>query len=118
MVGSSLLAAHLSPSLLFDEIEARTLSSVRFSNFQFGVTTGGKYSISMSGLAKSFNAVALQSDAFGHSDIISNPIFSNINFDQTGAVAFDVTASVNPARISYTGVSNAPTVPTATSTTP
>lgn len=103
IVGSNLLAAHQSPSLLFDEIEARTLASVRFNNFQFGAGTGSMLKISMSGTAKSFNAVALQSDAFGASEILSNPIFSNMNFDQTGNVAFDVSAAVNGDRIRYLG---------------
>lgn len=100
-VGSALLAAHASPSLLFDEIEARTLSSVRFSGFQFGATSVGNFAISMTGVARSFNAVALQSDEFGKSEILVNPIFSDMNFDQTGNVAFSVTAQVAMSRILY-----------------
>jgi hypothetical protein len=100
-VGAALLGTHPSPSLLFDEIEARTLVSVRFNNFQFGAGTAGALTVSMNGTAKSFNAVALQSDAFGASEVLSNPIFSNMNFDQTGNVAFDVTASVNADRLRY-----------------
>ncbi len=88
---------------------------MRFSDFQFGQGTAGAYTIAMSGVAKSFNEVALQSDAFAQSDILTNPVFSNINFDQTGNVAFDVTATVDSDRILYDGTS---TPLPAASTTP
>lgn len=116
-VGTELLNAHLSPSLLLDEIAARTLTSVRFGGFQFTHGAGGKYMLSMSGVAKSFNAVALESDEFGKSEMWTNPIFSNINFDQTGNVAFDVTAEVIPARILYRGATASATPATGTHTT-
>lgn len=107
-IGAALLGTHPSPSLLFDEIEARTLTSVRFNNFQFGAGVAGMLTVSMNGTAKSFNAVALQSDAFGASEVLSNPIFSNMNFDQTGNVAFDVTAHVNADRLRYLRGSSSP----------
>jgi hypothetical protein len=102
MVGSSLLAAHTAPSLVLDEVARLTLASVRFGSFQFG-TVGGlnKLTVSMNGTAKSFNAVALEADQFGHSEVLTNPVFSNMNFDATGNVSFDVTADVNPSAILY-----------------
>ncbi len=55
----------------------------------------------MNGTARSFNAVALQSDAFGKSSIFKDPIFSNLNLDQEGDVVFDFSAVIDPVRVSY-----------------
>lgn len=101
MVGTSLLVSHTAPSLLFDFIERETLSSVRFLDFSYGEAGPGRVMLSMSGVAKSFNAVALQSDAFGKSPMFSEVIFENLNIDETGNVVFNFSAVVNTEEITY-----------------
>ena len=101
---AGLLRGHVALSLLFDDLESRTMENVRFKSFTYEQGAGNKFAISMGGIAKSFNSVALQSDAFGKSNIIKDPIFENLNIDQTGDVIFDFTAEVDPARISYATV--------------
>ncbi len=98
---SQLLKTHIALSLLFQDIEGRTDINVRFKNFKYEPAGSGRMSVSMSGTAKSFNAVALQSDIFGKSTILKDPIFSNLNLDQAGNVVFDFTAVIDPARVSY-----------------
>lgn len=93
--GAALLSSHVSPSKLFDEIEKETLSSVRFRDFLFGESGPNRVTVTMSGEATSFNAVALQSDRFGSSDIFSEVIFSNLNVGSTGNVVFNFSAVVN-----------------------
>ena len=110
--GAALLGAHLAPSIVFDEIEARTLTSVRFNDFTLGETGTGRMSVSMSGIARSFNAVALQSDTFGDSEFFEEPIFSNLNIDQAGNVVFDFSAFVNRAELAYRASGAAPVAPT------
>lgn len=102
-VAGALLAGHAAPSQLFDFIETETLSSVRFSDFAFGEAGPGRVLVAMSGEARSFNAVALQSDAFGESDIFSEVIFSNLNIDTNGNVVFDFSAVVNMQEVAYQG---------------
>lgn len=96
-----LLKAHTALTILFDDLETRTGENVRFKNFKFESSGQGKFSISMGGSAQSFNSVALQSDSFGKSAIVKDPIFTNLNLDQNGEVVFDFSAIIDPARINY-----------------
>jgi len=96
-----LIKAHTALSLLFNDLEARTGENVRFKNFKYEAAGTGRFAITMGGTAKSFNAVALQSDSFGKSTIMKDPIFSNLNLDQNGEVVFDFSAIIDPVRINY-----------------
>lgn len=101
LVGSTLLSSHTAPSVLFDFIERETLTSIRFRDFSYGEAGPGRVLLTMSGEARSFNAVALQSDAFGESNLFSEVIFENLNIDSTGNVVFDFSAVVNTSEIAY-----------------
>ncbi|MEK9176756.1 MAG: hypothetical protein AAB923_00500 [Patescibacteria group bacterium] len=103
----TLLQGHISLSRLFDDLEARTLASVRFSNFAFDGTSSGKLALTMDGHATSFNAVALQSVEFSKSDVITDPIFSNVNINQNGDVAFNFTAVIDGSELIYQGTPSA-----------
>jgi hypothetical protein len=89
-------------SQFFDLLEQATLKSVRFKDFRYNASGDGRSSIALSGEADSFAAVALQSDAFGQSRFIREPIFSNLDLDNKGNVIFDFSAFVDPSLISYT----------------
>lgn len=98
---NTILKSHYALSLVFDELEGRTGENVRFKSFKFEPAGPGRFAVTMSGTAKSFNAVAIQSDAFGKSSIIKDPIFSNLNLDTNGNVIFDFGAVIDPVRISF-----------------
>lgn len=99
--GRQLLSAHIGPSLIFDEIEKRTLEGVRFTNFSYGEASTGKVTVTMSGQAKSFNTLALQSDSFGESDLLADVLFSGLNIDSTGTVVFEFSSIVPVSAIAY-----------------
>ena len=105
LVGQSLLAQHVAPSKLFDFFERETLASVRFSNFSYGESGPGRVMVRMDGEARSFNAVALQSDAFGTSDELSDVIFENLNINAVGNVTFTFSAIVNQSALAYDAAS-------------
>ena len=96
-----LLKSHIALSLVFDDLEARTGEHVRFKSFKYEPAGQDRYAITMNGNAKSFNSVAIQSDSFGKSSVIKDPIFSNLNLDPNGDVIFDFNAVIDPVRISY-----------------
>lgn len=96
-----LLKTHTALSLLFGDLETRTNTNVRFRDFTYEQTAPGKMTITMNGSARSFNAVALQSESFAQSTYLSDPIFSNLNIDQNGNVVFTFMANINVDRISY-----------------
>lgn len=113
--GGALLTEHVQLSKLFDELEALTLSSVRFGNFSYD-GSGVRPILIASGQASSFNAVALQSGGFSRSAIITDPIFSNVNIGSSGNIDFNFSAVIDTTRIRYSPSSAVP--PTETESAP
>jgi hypothetical protein len=97
----ALLSAHRSLSPLFDLLEKKTLASVRFQNFAFDAKREDELSFVMTGQAKSFNAVALQSDIFGEERYFRNPVFSNFTLNDRGDVIFQFKAEIDEALLRY-----------------
>ncbi len=99
----TLLNQHIALSSFFDFLARVTIPSIRFSSFKY--TLGAqKVVITMSGQAKSFAAVALQSGEMlkpQNLNYIRNPLFSNLNVDLNGNVLFDFSGSVDLSQISY-----------------
>jgi|SRR3989344_729855 len=116
-VSQQLIDRHTTLVPLFNLLEERSLTDVRFKSFQYSIGTGSgagssvagnkEISVHLSGEAKSYTAVAQQSDLLGDKNhelkdgILTNVIFSNLNLDQTGNVTFDVSFLVNPKLLSY-----------------
>lgn len=100
----TLLNKHLSPSLLFDEIEKRTLSTVRFRSFTLAPSSSvpGKMTLILNGEAKSFTSVALQADEFAKSQVLEDVVFADLNLDdQTGNAVFSVNAVIPSKEILF-----------------
>ncbi|MBI3573850.1 hypothetical protein HY090_02265 [Candidatus Kaiserbacteria bacterium] len=116
--GKVLLSEHITVSKLFDELEKLTLSSLRYSDFEYSIAAPGHVVLTMRGEASSFNAVALQSEAFGKSFIITEPIFSNVNVGKNGVITFDFTGVIDTSRILYEGGAPATPVQPAPTQTP
>jgi len=95
-----LLGRHVAPSIFFDVLEQITLQSVVLTSL--GLTTSGPDSIkiTMEGLARSVNSIALQSDLYSKSGLITSPIFSDINRQEKG-MHFKVDALLNPNNFHY-----------------
>ncbi len=96
-----ILSKHTAPSILFEFLENNTLESISFSNLLLTPVDDSRFSLLMNGEARSFSAVALQSDVFGKSDIINDPVFSNLDLDSFGNVRFNLSALVDSDFISY-----------------
>lgn len=97
----SLLARHIAVSYVFDFLQDQTLQSIRFSDFKYDLSTDGSANISMNGEAKSYNAVAYQSQVFGRERALKSPIFSNLDLDASGNVIFNFNTKVDPGFIVY-----------------
>jgi hypothetical protein len=105
--GKKLLEHHVALSHLFDDLEGRTLSTVRFNEFTYAETNPGRILLTMSGAARSFNTVALQSQEFSKSTIVTEPRFTNVNIDKDGSIRFDFTGTIDATRQKYTGSASA-----------
>lgn len=95
-----LLANHVVISPLFKFLEENTLRNVRFVELNYATTDEGLV-IRMFGQARSYAAVALQSETFNESQYFKNPVFSDLSLDEEGNVTFSFSATVDPSLISY-----------------
>ncbi|PIT91030.1 hypothetical protein COU17_02550 [Candidatus Kaiserbacteria bacterium CG10_big_fil_rev_8_21_14_0_10_49_17] len=96
-----ILNQHISPSAFFDLLERLTLTNVRFTSLSLTRIGEDRIGIEMEGQARSFNSVALQADVFGRDHAIKDPIFSDLNLDQSGNVVFTFTAFLDPTSVRF-----------------
>jgi hypothetical protein len=96
-----LINNHRALSPLFGVLEKKTLESVRFRDFSFDSSSGREATLVMTGQAKSFNAVALQSDVFGSERAFKDPVFSNFALNEQGDIVFNFKTSLDPALLRY-----------------
>src|SRR3989338_11694204 len=95
-----LLAAHRTLSPLFEMLEKKTLETVRFQDFSLDAK-GADPTLTMMGVARSFNAVALQSDIFGSDRYFKNPVFSNFTLTDKGDVMFNFRTALDKKLLLY-----------------
>ncbi|MBU1293077.1 hypothetical protein KJ819_03375 [Patescibacteria group bacterium] len=92
----TLLNQHVYSSQFFDVLEKHTLQSVRFGSLTLSVLDDRSAEIKMEGVARTFNALAAQSEAFASEKRIKRAIFSSITVNTTGTVSFELTAELDP----------------------
>jgi hypothetical protein len=110
----SLLSSHQALSNLFAALENTTLQSVRFSNFTFGVGDQNALTVTMSGEAKSFSDIALQSQVFNKTTYFKNLVISGLTVEPTGYVAFNAAMTIDPSLLSYIPPTSTTTVQAST----
>lgn len=101
-MSQELLANHTALTNFFEELERSTLRSVRFTSLAVSknqVEDG--FMLTLKGRTDSYPSVALQSDAFGQSDMFREPIVSDFGLSEEGEVLFSVSALLDPALITY-----------------
>lgn len=101
----ALLARHVAPSILFTVLQDLTLQSVRLLKFSYSFDSTD-VQISLSGTASNYSSVAFQSNVFGKSPYIGDPVFSNLTLDKAGSVTFDVNAHVDPKLLLYESIAS------------
>ncbi len=96
-----LVASHHAFSLLFALMELNTAQTVRFTDFSYNVGVDKKINLAMKGEARSYTAVAFQSDVFSKLTPLKSPVVSGLSLQESGNIAFDVAAELDPASVSY-----------------
>lgn len=103
----SLLKDHIVVSPIFEALEATTLRSIQYKTFSYTmkndqVTKQQMVEVKVTGTARNYSTIALQSDAFAQSTLIKNPVFSGLTVeDKTGNVSFQLTFDVAPRDLSF-----------------
>jgi hypothetical protein len=94
--GTDLLTNHIVLSQFLDTLEKLTLANVRFNNMKLAVAGDHTAKIDISGSAKTFNALAAQSNAFAGEKLIKRAIFAGITLSDAKLVTFRLTADLDP----------------------
>lgn len=103
----AVIAKHIVVTPIFAALEQTTLRSIQYKSFGYEFiadpATGQQaVKVTLTGVAKSYATIALQSDSFTQNTLIKNPVFSNLTIDEkTSAVNFKLAFTVNPAALSY-----------------
>ena len=95
-----ILTNHIVVSPIFKLLETSTIPSVRFNTFSYSFSNR-KIEINMSGQARNYAYVALQSDVLGKNKYFLQHIFSDLNLDGSGNVTFNLSTVVSPTLLSY-----------------
>ncbi len=103
----ALLGKHIVVTPIFQALQDTTLRNVQYKTFTYAFvpdpkTKGTLVEVTLTGTAKSYSTIALQSDAYTKSSLIRNPIFSNLTVDdKTNAISFKLVFTVLPSALSY-----------------
>lgn len=101
---AQLLDSRLYTSKIFKLLNDNTIKTVRFGKFTVDplLTDKSKLKVTVSGQAKDYASVALQSDIFSKlNDAVLEYEFSNLTLDQAGNVLFDMSAIINKQAVSF-----------------
>lgn len=108
-----LLDAHVAMSNFFSALGTLMPNTVGFTAMHLLETDAGQVTVDANGLAKSFNALAATSDALAADGRIKDAIFSGIKV-KGNAVAFTLSASLDPSLVAFGAPTTALETPAAT----
>jgi hypothetical protein len=104
---NTLLTRHIVVTPIFEALQATTLRSVQYKTFTYQflndpVNKTQIVQVMLTGTAKNYTTIALQSDAFAQNPIIRNPVFSGLTVDdKASGVTFNLTFDVSPSDLSF-----------------
>ncbi len=116
--GKNLLNSHSALTLLFTLLELNTAQTVRFSQLDYQVSDDRKINLTLTGEARSYNAIAYQSDIFARLDHLKNPVFSGLSLNDQGTIGFKVTTEIDPSSLAYKKLVAGFVPPTQSTSTP
>jgi hypothetical protein len=102
-----LLENRLYTSKIFELLNQNTIKTVRFGKFSIDPALVDKTKLKMmvSGQAKDYASVALQSEVFSKLDTaVIDYEFSNLTLDQSGNVLFDMSATIDKRAVGFDAV--------------
>lgn len=101
---NQILSSHIIVSPIFEALQLNTLKSLQFNHFSYTVPTDptGKISVEMTGVARDYTSIALESDQLAKNKDIQNPLFSGLALDaKTGNVTFSLNFTVTPEFVNF-----------------
>jgi hypothetical protein len=102
---NTILNSHIAVSPIFEALELNTLKTIQFTKFTYTTPANSKLPIKveLTGRARGYAAIALESDQLATNKYIRNSLFSDLNLnEQTGMVQFLLTFDVDPDLVRFT----------------
>jgi hypothetical protein len=96
-----ILGGHVVLTTLFNALGDATLKSVKFDTFDLYPDENGEVKIILSGVARDYASIVLQSEVLAENRFFKNIIFSNLGLNDFGDVTFDIEATVDDSLISF-----------------
>jgi hypothetical protein len=100
-LSKDLLSRHLAITPVFTLLEKNIIQNVQLKIMKFSYADSDNVKITLSGVAKNYDALSNQSDAFGSESLISQPVVSDFNLNPDGTVSFNFNALVSSKLIYY-----------------
>jgi len=97
--GKKLLDNHITSSRFFTLLESVTLQNVMFDDLSLTIADDRTASVSLSGVARTFNTLAAQSNEIASKREFKRSIFSDIRINTNGTVGFTLTADLDASLI-------------------
>jgi hypothetical protein len=97
-IAGGLMTTHVTPSKFLRFLQTITYKDVMFTSISYGYQEKD-LKISLKGQAKTYSAIALQSDAFKTNKYIKEYLFSNLSPEANGNISFEVSMNVDPAYV-------------------
>ena len=104
IASNEILSKHIVVSPIFKVLQEVTLKNISYTKFSYDFndsSKNNKVAISMTGIAKGYQSIALQSDIFAKYKYLIDPVFSNLLLDDKGNVIFDLDFSVDSNFVDY-----------------
>lgn len=102
-LANAMLDSRVAASGFFDVLETTTLQTVRFDSLSFTLVEDGSAEITMTGTARTFNALAAQSAEFAKEKRIKRAIFSDISVEEASdTVSFSLSADLDKDLLTLT----------------
>lgn len=95
-LAEKLIDRHIAVLPILDLLEAETLETVRYDSLDYEDGT-----MQITGLAKSYEDIAVQSNVFDKEKLISGFIFSDLDLDANGNVVFKLAITVDERLLDY-----------------
>lgn len=99
ITATEILARHRSPSQIIRFLQSITFKNVRYTNFEYTDSDGIK--IHLDGVARNYQYVGFQSDAFKSNKYVKEYMFSDFALQPDGTVGFKVEATLDPTFIRF-----------------
>jgi hypothetical protein len=103
---SSIIAEHRTLIEFFNLLQDETIETIRYTKLDYNID-----GVSIEGLARGYEDVAVQAKVFGESELVTEASFSDLGLDKAGNVIFKLNLKVDPDVFNYENVMKTDSLP-------